>query len=254
MNTAISSNKRLVISGDTLEFYDYKQPYFYNWTDLKKSTPTRGESSYKSKREDNIKRAMSTIRRIIQCNQEDQKEQPKFLTLTYATDIKELQVSNPHFNDFSQSIRNTYGDLQYIAVPEFQPISQRVHYHSLYFNLPFMNDFKSEMSRLWPHGSTKIEAIRSINAMPRYIGKYMTKSLGDKRTSGRKSFFTSRNLLRPIVVHNQKRSIEILEQWSSMLKEIATKEFQDYRGRDVVYHLFKGAKPLTDNLRLLQSF
>jgi len=141
--------------------------------------------------------------------------------------------------------------MQYIAVPEFMPESGLVHYHSLYFNLPFINDFKAEMSRLWPHGSTKLEAIRSINALPRYMGKYLTKSLGDKRTSGQKSYFTSRNLHRPIVVQNENRSHQILNQWGKDLNQIAEKEYQDPRGRDVVYHLFKGAMPLTENLRLL---
>lgn len=254
MQTAQYSHKRLVISGDTLEYYSYKQPFFYNWIDQKKSTPTRGDTSLISKRDDNIQRATATIRRLIQCNQEDQLEKPKFLTLTYASEVKELKIANPDFSRFTQEVRRTFGDLKYIAVPEFQPESERVHFHALYFNMPFMNNFKEQMSRLWPHGSTKIEAVRAINAMPRYIGKYMTKSLKDPRTVGRKSFFTSRNLLRPIVIHSEKRSTDILEQWQDRLTVANAKTFQDYRGRDVTYFLFKGAKELTANLRLVQSF
>jgi len=237
-----------------MEYYSYKQPYFYNWIDQKKSAPTRGETSLESKREDNIIRSTAAIRRLIQCNQEDLEEIPKFITLTYGTDVKELKVSNPHFSQYSKEVRRTYGDIKYIAVPEFQPESGRVHYHALYLNLPFVNNFKAEMTRLWPHGSTKIEAVRAMNAMPRYIGKYMTKSLKDPRTAGRKSFFTSRNLLRPIVVHSEKRSTEILEQWQDRLEVKNVRTFQDFRGRDITYFLFKGAKELTDNLRLLQSF
>jgi hypothetical protein len=252
MNNAISSNKRVIISGDILELYDYKQPYFYNWI---KGKPTiRGGSLPDSKRKDNIQRSMATIRRLIHCNQINQIEKPKFLTLTYADDIKELDIANPHFSEFTNEVRNKYGDLQYIAVPEFQPVSQRVHYHALYFNMPFVSDFKQAMLDLWPHGSTKIEAVRSMKAMPRYIGKYMTKSLGDKRTIGRKSYFSSRNLQRPIVIHDQKRATDMLEQWSSTLNELNTKQFTDYRGRDVTYHIFEGARELTANLRLVQSF
>jgi hypothetical protein len=219
----------------------------------KKNRPHKGESSLIPKREDNIKRAVANVRRLVQCNQEDQKEKPKFLTLTYAENIQELSKTNPDFTLFTQRIRETYGDMQYIAVPEFQERGA-VHYHALYFNLPFMQDFKSEMARLWPHGSTKIEAVRSMNAMPRYISKYMTKSLSDIRTSGRRSFFTSRNLHRPIVVHNQERADEIIERWSPQMNVIGTKCFQDFRGRDITYFLFKGAKELTANLRLVQSF
>jgi len=120
--------------------------------------------------------------------------------------------------------------------------------------MPFVNDFKQAMLDLWPHGSTKIEAVRSMKAMPRYIGKYMTKSLGDKRTIGRKSYFSSRNLHRPIVIHDQKRATDMLEQWKTTLNLLNTKPFVDYRGRDVTYHIFDGAKELTANLRLVQSF
>jgi hypothetical protein len=248
------SDTRMVISGDTLELFKYKQPYFYNWVDLsKKNRLHKGVTSPIPKREDNIKRAVANVRRLVQCNQEDQSEKPKFLTLTYAENIQDLNRTNPDFYRFTKAIRDTHGDMQYIAVPEFQERGA-VHYHALYFNLPFMQDFKSEMARLWPHGSTKIEAVRSMNAMPRYISKYMTKNLADIRTSGRRSFFTSRNLHRPIVVHNQERANDIFERWSPQLSAVGSKCFQDYRGRDVTYFLFKGAKELTANLRLVQSF
>jgi len=250
----LESNTRLVISGDTLELFRYKQSYFYNWINQKKSAPTRGESSLIPKREDNIKRAVANLRRLVQCNQEDQIEKPKFLTLTYKENIQDLNLANPDFSIFTKEVRETYGNMKYIAVPEFQERGA-VHYHALYFNLPFIQDFKGEMSRLWPHGSTKIEAVRSMNAMPRYISKYMTKSLADVRTSGRKSFFTSRNLLKPIVVHDQKRATDLLDSWAHSLRQVGEpKDFQDYRGRDVTFYLFKGARQLTDNLRLVQSF
>jgi hypothetical protein len=250
----IQSDTRLVISGDTLELFKYKQPFFYNWIDMaKKNRPHKGESSLIPKREDNIKRAVANVRRLVQCNQEDQTEKPKFLTLTYRENIQDLSRTNPDFTLFTRKVRDTYGDMQYIAVPEFQERGA-VHYHALFFNLPFIQDFKGEMARVWPHGTTKIEAVRSMNAMPRYISKYMTKSLADKRTSGRRSFFTSRNLHRPIVVHNQERANQIIEQWSPQLNSVGTKCFQDFRGRDVTYFLFKGAKELTANLRLVHSF
>jgi len=251
----IESNTRLVISGDTLELFRYKQPYFYDWLDLsKKNRPHKGESSLIAKREDNIQRAKATVRRLVQCNQEDQVEIPKFITLTHANDIQTIKESNPYFRTYEKEVRRTYGNMQYIAVPEFQPVSGRVHYHVLYFNMPYINNHKESLDHVWPYGFTKIEAVRSINAMPRYISKYMTKNLGDKRLNGHKSYFTSRNLQRPIVVRNQKRANEIISQWAIDLKQVSERAIQDYRGRDITYSLFKGAKALTQNLRLLELF
>jgi len=251
MQRALSSYKRIIVSGDTLEYYLYKQPFFYNWMPGKQ--PIRdGEPG--PKRTDNIQRATSTIRRLIQCNQEEQPEKPKFVTLTYAKEVKELEFSNPHFTEYQERFRESFGNLKYVAVPEFMPISQRVHYHVLYFNLPFVNNFKESMSRAWPHGSTKLEAVRSMKAMPRYIGKYMTKSLSDPRLRGRKSYFTSRNLLRPITIHDEEKCTDLLERHVGVLDKVAEREFQDFRGRDVRYMLFKGARDLTTNLRLVQSF
>lgn len=251
----VESNTRIVVSGDTLELFRYKQPYFYDWVDLsKKNRPHKGVSSLISKRDDNIQRAKATVRRLVQCNQEKQVEIPKFITLTHAQDIQTLKESNSYFKAYELEVRRQYGDMQYIAVPEFQPISGRVHYHVLYFNMPYISNHKESLEHVWPHGFTKIEAVRSINAMPRYISKYMTKNLGDKRLNGHKSYFTSRNLQRPIVVRNQKRATEIISQWEHSLTKVKEASFQDYRGRDISYSLFKGANELTDNLRLLQSF
>ena len=196
----IFSNKRLIVSGKVLELYEYEKPYSYNWNPPHKATgETAPGGNTSEKREDHILRARRQIRRIIDANTVGL---PIFITYTFKKNIKELSEANPLFSSHIKELQRRYGKLQYLCVPEFQKRGA-VHYHVIFFNLPYIPKIKDKFQTLWKHGFIQVKAIRKIQRIGLYVSKYLQKSIDDSRTKNRKSFFCSRNIIRPIEIRNE---------------------------------------------------
>jgi hypothetical protein len=226
------SNLRLIISGNTAELYEYKQPYFYNWS------PTKRHGSWGTtheKRADNIQRSKMSIQRIVNCNLQQQ-HRLKFCTYTFKDEIQDLSIANPFFTSHIKEVRRIYGNIKYLTVPEYHPGGHGIHFHTLFFNLPYIQD-KKEWSYRWPYGHSKLEAVRKPSSIGGYVAKYLTKALHDKRLTERKSFFTSRNLLRPITIYDERRVQDWLWEHDTIIKTYES-QFVDYRDRDVTYKVF----------------
>ncbi len=177
----------------------------------------------------------------------DQIIRPKFLTLTFKENIKDLKVANDLFKKFimrlNYSIRKTdknYIGVQYTTVIEFQDKNGRgaVHFHSLLYNMPLIA--WSKIKDMWGNGGCWIEGfkdkeeklvkfkydekkkcfqadgkdIRNVGAYITKTMSYMVKNIDDYRLKGRKCCFSSKNLLKPIVyndIKENKKEIELLE-------------------------------------------
>jgi len=189
-------SEKLVISGQYLEFYDYEIPYWVGYPKLKPTkfrivqrTPLKSQEEM---RDDNVRRTRIKIRRLVNCNQ----DLVKFMTLTFADEVFDLNQSNPLFRAFIKRINRRYPDFKYLCVPEFQK-NGRVHYHLL-CNLPYIENI--ELTELWGHGFTFIRRINHIDNVGAYICKYLGKANFDTRYFKKNKFFYSYNLLRPLVV------------------------------------------------------
>ena len=129
----------------------------------------------------------------------------KFVTLTYAENVQDIPQANKHFDRFMKRlrymVRDRCPDVKYAVAIEFQKRGA-IHYHMI-CNLPFVP--KKDLAAAWGHGFVKINRIRHVDNVGAYISKYMSKRMEgrDPRLRGRKMWFTSRNLDRPIILRGE---------------------------------------------------
>lgn len=225
-----------------LELYEYERPYFYNLP-----PPKRGSSALDSakgepaeKREDNVLRARRTIRRLIEANVSPSRK-PIFMTFTFARNVRTLEEANPLFSTAVKEMQRRWGRTRYLCVPEFQQRGA-VHYHAIFFDLPYILHIKRKMSKLWPHGFVQVKAIRKVKSIGLYVSKYLQKGVGDERTVGHKAFFTSRRMIRPIEERGDNRIDSALlgltldtEAVESYASRYGTVVYRRLRNNDYVY-------------------
>lgn len=200
-NIIRKSNKRVIFYGERVELFEYEKPYFYNLPALSRGNRSRRSNAVR--RADNLARLRSLVRRIVEGNHNKWGEVCKFVTYTFAENITDVSSALVEWKKYQKTIRPKYGKLKYIAVIEFQKRGA-VHFHVLYFNMPYIPRLKEKLQSGWKHGFTQVRAVRSVRALGLYVSKYMTKNIDD-RLLGRKAYFTSRNLIRPQQVRNEEK-------------------------------------------------
>jgi len=117
------------------------------------------------KRNDNIARTRTTIKRLVNSNQDFD----KFVTLTFAENLQDIKIANRHFNKFIMRLKYQYLNLRYLSIIEFQKRGA-IHYHFL-CNLPHVKN--SILSDIWGHGFVKINKIKHVTNLGAYICKYL---------------------------------------------------------------------------------
>lgn len=226
--------KKIVYSGDIVEVYEYDKGYLkgYELTDSEKGKVGRlkGEKSnnYEEHREQVLQRAKKNLRRLINANvgQYGKEFKAKFLTLTFKDNVKDLDKANYEFKKFIQRL-NYYcfgkkkANLKYTCVVEFQDRGA-VHYHVIIYNMPYVK--ANDISNVWGNGFIKINNIDDIDNVGAYVGEYLgqvekEQGKNDDRLQGRKTYFSSRGLLKPIEI-TDKKIVETVA--AALLKECLT--------------------------------
>jgi hypothetical protein len=128
------------------------------------------------------------------------------LTLTFANNTQDLSAAHYEFMLFVQRLNDyCFGSerslLRYLAVPEFQKRGA-VHYHVVLFNLPHLKNVQVELKEIWGKGMIFISKVRGTNGLTKYLSKYITKAIADDRLRGRKRYFASLGLLRPVATND----------------------------------------------------
>jgi hypothetical protein len=209
-----SSKYRAILSGNELEIYAYEKPVFFNFSTDRKIVTARDLTNPEENRARSVHRSRKTIQRLIDSNfgfYIDPFGRPaisKFITLTYAENIKTPEEANPDFTLFIKRLNYQLFDsklsvIKYISKIEFQERGA-VHYHVIPFNLPFIdrNRYRTVFEETWGHGFVHIRTVPD-RGVGQYITKnYLTKS-DDFRLRGNKSYFASRGLLRPVVIRDE---------------------------------------------------
>jgi len=147
---------------------------------------------------------MREVKRLVNSNvgrhcQENRRD--KFLTLTFAENITDIQQANRYFDNFFKKLRYHYGAFTYVGVPQIQwkryaKYGVKVwHYHVAVFGLPYIP--QKELVERWGRGTVSIEAMESYDNPGRYISRYMIKDFSEEELTGHRRFFTSRGLYRP---------------------------------------------------------
>ena len=192
---------KCVISGDHAETYEYHQAR----TGAKpgKHTETK-EPRKREARLDNVFRAMKQVKRVINANvgrHSAERNRDKFLTLTFAENMTDIQEANRHFHNFVKKLRYRHGAFEYLGVPQIQwaryeKYGVKVwHYHVAVFGLPYIP--QKELVETWGHGTVSIEAMESYENPGSYMARYMVKDFSEEELTGHRRFFTSQGLYRP---------------------------------------------------------
>lgn len=154
---------------------------------------------------------------------------PIFLTLTFKENIKDTERANREFSKFIQrfnyeitSQKKSY--LKYVAVIEFQKRGS-IHYHVMFFNLPFIEKIYDKLNKIWPAGYFKINKADNIRDVGFYVAKYMHKDFDDPRLKGHKCYFTSRYLKQPISIS----FVELI----NIIKPLIPKDTLEYKQRNI---------------------
>jgi len=141
---AILSHNRAIFYGKRVDIFDYQIPFFWNVAPAKKSVGVWGKSG--EKRKDNRVAVRDYFIRLVLGNISVSKERPKFITYTFGSDIKDVDTANKLWSAHVKKLTRYFGfKLRYVVTIEFQPVSGRVHYHALIFDMPYTPGLKNIM-------------------------------------------------------------------------------------------------------------
>lgn len=209
---------KVIISGDIVEIYEYEIGYLKGYK-LKESSGGRikdyESQDYQENREKVLKRAKRDLRRLINANVGMYGKQytTKFLTLTFGDNVTDLEQANYEFEKFKKRLnyliwKTKKAKLKYSVVIEFQKRGA-IHYHMLIYNMPFVK--QKIIEETWGNGYVWINKIDEVDNVGAYVAEYLgdsSKSQGkekeDSRLKGKKSYFNSRGLFKPVEVTDKK--------------------------------------------------
>lgn len=230
--------KKIVISNKVVEVYEYEK-YFHYGERIKnpnekglKSIPKPKENKLES-RQLSYLRSKRNLKRLINSNVEIYKKNygkffpPIFLHITFKENITNVRQANKKFTNFMKKFnykiwKKKKNKLKYAGVIEFQKRGA-VHYHLVFFNLKFID--AKELAEIWSHGDIVIEEIKDISDAGTYVCKYMSKDMDDSRLCGKKAYFTSRGLEKPIELM-EKNAVEAMLEYLKNFKSVFEKDYK----------------------------
>lgn len=219
-----------IVTGDQVEVYKNSVGIRIGKRKHKKKKPIKKVVKTVSKKLNEF--AVYRSRRAIKWRINSNPDMNKFLTLTFAENLTDLQSCNEEFKRFIRKLKIVKPDLKYLAVPEFQKRGA-VHYHIL-FNLGYID--QKQLADLWGHGFIKIKNIKDGTNIGLYVSKYIGKDLDDERYFNNKKYFCSRNLDKPMIFYSKDADVNFLGLDS--LKPVHEKIFKSYYGL-IKYQIFK---------------
>ena len=224
---------KYVVSGSVIERYTYEKNQFVGFEPKNKN----GKNSNGLKSDENRGVSLGRARKIIMRTINSNSCLNKFLTLTFAENVKDLDYSNDEFKKWIKRVnyqvfKTKKSAMKYVAVIEFQDGKEyikngvkckgsgrgAVHYHIL-CNLPYID--VNSLAEIWGHGIIKLNRIKGdkkrfgsdeCDNVGAYVCKYMTKDNGDERLKGRKSYLMSQNLDKPQEIYVGTNEKDLLEQ------------------------------------------
>lgn len=230
-----SVKTKVIISGGVIEVYDYEKPVMKGYKSNGGRDKEANEEGKEKNRKDSVRRARQEVRRIVNANVGAYGEQltAKFITLTFGDNVTDLDKANYELKKFIQRLNYlVYGtkvaNLRYTAVPEFQKRGA-VHYHVVIYNLPYIK--ADVIEKVWGNGFIKINKIDDVDNVGAYICKYMVKDLDDERLRGRKCYFNSRGLFKPVVIEDEKKTETIKQSLPDELMTVSKQYENEHLGK-----------------------
>lgn len=244
------SSLKVVKSGSLLEIYRFGRDISLGRkirhikTEEEKPKTDKGDSLGASAR-----RSKRMIKRLIKANSflwfRGKKHLPYLpitLTLTFKENITDLKEANYEFTKFIRRLNYEVNqiekqdlklsNLKYLAVYELQERGA-VHYHVIFFNLPYINNIYKRMYDIWNQGRirvggkdkrlTKIKSHKSLEKIIDYFTKYIQKSIYENKNPRQKKYIASKGLLKPL----ESSFVEVVNLVKSKLPESSLKYHYD---------------------------
>lgn len=196
--------KKVIVSGNVVEIYTFEEGFYYNEPDFFIEPSEKKQEKVFKKEVDisSIYRTKRNLRRLIEANSGAYSDggrvlAERFVTLTFKENVRDLTVANREWNRFLDRFNRKFyerGYLKYVGVPEFQKRGA-VHYHALFFNMPFLKDAHKKLWDSWGHGFVFREDVKK-GSLTRYLSKYIEKGFRDPRLKNRRRYLASRGLFR----------------------------------------------------------
>lgn len=213
---------KLIVTGHIVEVYTYEKmpsPKSPDRTQKEAKSELEWLEDTRGDKKQNSRRSKWNLIRLLNANFN---EHSKFITLTFAENITDLDLAHKEFDKFMKRMKRKYGNFKYAAVVEFQKRGA-VHYH-LISDLPYIP--KDELAAIWRNGFVRINDIEHVDNVGAYISKYMSKSEIDIRLRQRKNYFTSRNLDRPVEIKGDLAD-PVVEMWAlEQKKEVFANSYE----------------------------
>jgi len=223
---------KVIQSGDIFEVYKFQYPVRLgaDTSNHRKGLKRRKRDRTEEYARKRATRARNHIRRLTLSNFSSK---DKFLTLTFADNIKDIEYANNEFKKFIKRLKRKYHGFRYISVIEFQKRGA-IHYHCL-VNLPYVDQVA--LQEIWGNGFICIKKLNDVDNVGAYLAKYMGKDVLDKRLQGKKCYFTSRGLLRPQTgYYNAEQYCRLAEKKNLDSSKVAfTNEYSSDRNGNVKY-------------------
>lgn len=191
-----------------------------------------------------LARARRNLRRLINSN--FIKDRTKFITLTFAENITDIEIANNEFKKFIKRLnRYLKTNVHYVCVPEFQKRGS-VHYHLVAFNVPYIKNTK--IREIWGNGFVRINRVDNVDNLGAYVCKYMSKSLEDEkedRLLGKKCYTSSRGLKKPLEVKEKDQVKSIADSLQGHIPNYENTFTNDYNSINYKqYNLYQLQKEL----------
>jgi len=205
---------KIVQYGNTTEIYEYEREYRLQ---VRTRTLSRLERKRRSearlqaisrgqvqKSKYALRRAKTNFFRLVS-ETLHQRGKPLFITLTVNGEHISVPKAYQYLAQFKTKVENKMGTtVTYIAVPEFQKKSGRIHLHVLAWGIPNPTIIETterntrNLQRLYRRGFLDVRfAYDNSPKLASYLAKYMQKANADRRLSGKKAYTTSRGINRP---------------------------------------------------------
>jgi len=184
-----------------------------------------------------------------------------FVTLTYRDNITDFDHSiaclKSFYRKFSYRLFGSYSNLAYVTVHERQKRGA-IHFHSLFFNLPFKTNIKALIRSSWSYGFISAKSVDNFGDIGSYMGKYLVKDFKKTGVFNRKSYFISKGLKQPITstyptaLDSIEQSIDLspLMVYNKRVEDVGFLGGMDFTRYDLNKHPFGGvfARSLAEQL------
>lgn len=228
-------SKKMIISGRFVELYEYEEKIAKGFEAKRKGRACVATAeNAKINRGKVASRARAKITRVINANP----QLNKFLTLTFAKNVTDLDEAQNAFKLFVMRLVYKYNSFQYVSVVEFQKRGA-VHFHLL-CNLPYVDVKK--FAELWSNGSIKLNRLDDVHNVGSYVAKYITKDNIDDRLIGRRCYSMSRGLNKPVVVSDDFEVDKQLERIEGV-QDVYTSEYVTEKNGVCHYTIIRLDKP-----------